>query len=310
MNALLVATRAVHFGAALLLFGELVLAFALTKEGRRADEGAKGLLPIMGGGIVVGLLSGIAWLALEAALMSGLPIERAINRDTLGLVLGQTVFGRTWELRFALLVALAVLVVAWRKAPGQYRSPLMLAAILVAGLYVAALAWVGHATPVRGPEHLPQAACDVIHLLAAGAWLGGLPGLVCMLGSQASLDAAARAARRFSTLGVVSVGALALSGIANAWFLLGDVSALVATEYGRLLLAKLVLFVAMIALAAVNRLNLTPRLQLRDRRALSLLRRNAILETAAGIMIVVIVGVLGITVPAAHQSAAGHTMRH
>ena len=103
-------------------------------------------------------------------------------------------------------------------------------------------------------------------------------------------------------MGLASVSALALSGLANAWYLVGDVPALFGTDYGRLLLAKLVLFAAMAALAAVNRWRLTPRLGPFDQRPLRLLWRNAVLETLAGIAVVTIVGALGITVPATHQA--------
>jgi putative copper resistance protein D len=58
----------------------------------------------------------------------------------------------------------------------------------------------------------------------------------------------------------------------------------------------------MLALAVANRGFLTPRLAGGDRGALHVLRRNTVLEIAAGIGVVIIVGVLGITVPAAHQS--------
>jgi putative copper resistance protein D len=80
------------------------------------------------------------------------------------------------------------------------------------------------------------------------------------------------------------------------------VPALVGTDYGRVLLAKLALVAAMITLALVNRLRLTPRLYAHDREALHGLRRNALLEAAAGLLVVTLVGVLGITVPAAHQA--------
>jgi putative copper resistance protein D len=99
----------------------------------------------------------------------------------------------------------------------------------------------------------------------------------------------------------VSVSALVLSGVANAWYLVGDLPALIATEYGRLLLAKLALFGAMLALAAVNRWKLSPRVIAGDDGALRSLSRNAMLETAAGIAVIAIVGVLGITIPAAHR---------
>jgi len=74
------------------------------------------------------------------------------------------------------------------------------------------------------------------------------------------------------------------------------------TRYGTLLLAKLAVLAAMLSLAAVNRLILTPRLASGDRPAAHALRRNALVEIGAGLLVVAIVGVLGITVPAAHQS--------
>src|SRR5262249_32401233 len=67
---------------------------------------------------------------------------------------------------------------------------------------------------------------------------------------------------RFSTLGLISVGLLIATGIVNGWILAGSVPALIGTDYGRLLLAKVALFLAMVAVAAVNRLRLTPRLAL------------------------------------------------
>ena len=120
--------------------------------------------------------------------------------------------------------------------------------------------------------------------------------------SAASLDIAAGAARRFSRLGIASVGALFLSGLVNAWYLVGDVPALLGTPYGQLLVAKILLFAAMVALAAINRRRLTPQVEERDASALRLLTRNAVLEIVAGIAIVTIVGALGVAIPAAHQS--------
>ena len=71
----------------------------------------------------------------------------------------------------------------------------------------------------------------------------------------------ARAAtRRFSFLGIVSVATILATGTVNTWMLAGDVPALVGTDYRRLLLLKIRLFIAMVAIAAFNRVRLTPRL--------------------------------------------------
>ena len=240
--------------------------------------------------------------------MSGLPTSEALRGDTLAVVLTQTLFGRTWMLRACLAIGIGALLLAGaRSADDRRRQRTTTGAIMLAAGYAATLALAGHAAGGQGPERYLRIGADMTHLLAAGAWLGALPGLACALSharrnaDAVSLAIAAQTTRRFSTLGAVSVGALVLSGIANAWYLVGDLPALVATEYGRLLLAKLTLFGMMLALAAVNRWRLSPRVAAGDAAALRTLSRNAVLETAVGIAVIAIVGVLGITIPAIHR---------
>jgi putative copper export protein/mono/diheme cytochrome c family protein len=312
LNALLILARATHFAAVMLLFGELVFVLFVARAPRRdagrvspdEDFGVdRHLLVVASWSVVVSIASGAAWLAAEAADMSGLPLWEATGRNTLGLVLGTTVFGRVWILRFVLVIGIGLLLLAAARSTERQRSlRIQSGALVLAGAYLASLAWAGHAAAARGPERFVQIISDVVHLLAAGAWLGALPGLVFLLGGTHALRKAAQATRRFSIVGMVSVGALIATGFINAWFLVGSVPALIGTGYGRLLLAKLALVVLMVSLAAVNRLHLSPRLQGHAPEARRLLRHNAILETAGGIGVVAIVGSLGVTIPGAHQS--------
>jgi putative copper resistance protein D len=74
------------------------------------------------------------------------------------------------------------------------------------------------------------------------------------------------------------------------------------TDYGRLLLLKIALFLIMVAIAAVNRLHLTPRLvqgadSATTADALRQLRRNASLEVAIGAIIIAVVAALGTNPP-------------
>ena len=312
MDALIVAARTVHFASAVLLFGELLFAVAVATPIWRTAGGAAlktphGLLSralVFGAwAVAVSVISGGIWLAVEIAHMRDMPtIAQAISGDAIRLVLGGTAFGRLWVWRFGLAVALGALLLGIGRSTSQtQRVRLAFGALLVAAAYLATLAWVGHAA--AGPQI--QIVSDIVHLLAAGAWLGALPGLVVVLGGAQPLDVAAKVARRFSTLGMLSVGALVVSGVGNAWYLVADVPALIGTDYGRLLLAKVALFVAMVALAAVNRWSLTVQLNANDPSnvgALRSLRRNATLEFAAGMIVVAVVGELGTMVPAAHQS--------
>ena len=309
MNTLFVAARAVHYASAMLLFGELVFVIAVARPMWRrvapdaGDAVYRRLVGVARWSVFASIVSGVAWLTAQAAAMSGVQVGQALNRETLGQVLGDTVFGHVWMLRLGLVIALCAVLLALRRSAGDPgRSRLAIGATAVAAAYLGSLAWAGHAVAGAEPDDFDRIAADVAHLLAAGAWLGALPALVHLLAGTHVLDAAVQAARRFSNLGMASVCVLIASGLTNAWYQVGDVPALIGTDYGRLLLAKLGLFAAMLVLAVTNRGYLTPRLAGGDRGALHLLRRAAVLEIAAGIGVVVIIGVLGVTVPAAHQS--------
>jgi putative copper resistance protein D len=318
MNTLFAAVRAVHYASAMLLMGELVFAFVLAGRGLPGGRAILGTEPLIGGDdlarrrllwilgccIVASLASSAAWLAITAAKMSGLPIGEALARDTLAQVLGSTLFGRVWMLRLGLLAALCALLLVLASAPrASFRPPLQAGMLALAAAYLGALAWAGHAAAAAdGPVPDVAIASDGVHLLAGGAWLGALPALVFLLRRAPDPAALVRVTRRFSALGMLCVALLAASGIVNATNLVGSVPALFGTDYGRLLLAKIALFAAMLVLAAANRWNHAPRLAEGDHGAVGRLRRNAILEIAAGIVVVALVGLLGVTIPAAHQA--------
>ncbi|HEX7327726.1 MAG TPA: copper homeostasis membrane protein CopD [Casimicrobiaceae bacterium] len=293
--------RAVHELAALIALGQLVWAEMIRRE---RDAGVEVLVAVS---IGVSLVAALGWLAFEAVDMSGLPFTDALTRSTLAVVLEETLFGRVWALRLVLGAGICAWLVARRRgagAPGCGERRVLLVFVAV---YVATLALTGHAVAAQGAERVLRVGADALHLLAAGAWLGALPGLAGTAAaasgsaSPEAIDAAARATRRFSVLGIVCVATLIATGIVNAWFLVGSRLALIGTSYGHWLLAKLALFAAMIAIAAYNRQRLSPRIGAGDRFALGQLARNARVELALGAVIVAIVGHLGISVPAIHD---------
>jgi len=104
---------------------------------------------------------------------------------------------------------------------------------------------------------------------------------------------------------MASVAVLIVSGMINAWILVGSLRALVLTTYGWILMIKLAVFAAMLAFAAVNRFRLTPALasptgsEAHDR-ALRLVTRNTLIEIALALVVFAIVGALGTLHPAAH----------
>lgn len=295
--------RALHMLAALIALGQVVYARAI---GRAFDARARAWVLAC---LAASLLAAIGWLAFEAVNMSGLPFSEALTGSIVAAVLEETLFGYVWSFRLVLCVAL----VAWlvvrrhaRRAPGPAEQRALL--VLVA-LYVVTLALVGHAVAAEGFERVLRVAADGVHLLAAGVWLGALPGLAIAAAAAkrsataSALDAAARATRRFSVLGVICVGSLIATGIVNSWFLVGSRLALVGTPYGQWLLLKLAVFAVMVAIAAHNRQRLRPRINAHDTAALGHLARYAWIELSLGVIVVAIVGHLGISVPAIHDRA-------
>ncbi len=303
--------RALHIAATLLIAGACAFEFLiLRRTDWRSDPSIsrpvhRWLHALRVGGVVVALPSWAAWLALLAVSMSGLPASQAWSADVLRTVVTRTTFGHVWLIR-VVLFAFITARLAWSR-PAQARQSAIVDALdaaASAGL-VCSLAWTGHALGTH-PAHL---LVDAIHLLAATAWLGMIPPLWlvvrCAPSSSAWSQFAVAAASRFFLPGVTAVAVLAATGIGNSVWLLDSAADLLTTKYGVLLAAKVLLFIAMLALATVNR-RLTRRLPaivLQDERraALSGLRTSMLAELVCGAVVIALVGWLGVTAPTAHE---------
>jgi copper resistance protein D len=312
----IVYARAIHYAATIALTGVgFFVVFILDPAAGAAHDPRtiKALRPpltlIVWSSLAFALVSGAAWLVLTAASMSGETVADAASPSILWTVLSQTDFGNAWLLRFALACAIAAVLVPLLASQSARPAWLKAAAAILSAAFVGALAWAGHAIGGQGVEGVLHPAADVLHLIAAAAWLGTLVPLALLLGladdDAAALATARAATLRFSTLGIVSVGTLLLTGIVNSWYLVGSPPAFVGTDYGRLLLLKIALFLAMVAVASVNRLRLTPRLvddsnPAAVARAGRQLRRNATAEASMGAVIIAIVALLGVLPPASH----------
>jgi copper resistance protein D len=309
--------RALHFAATITAAGVVwFIAFIAEPAFRHAkpDTGVavvfrNRLAWIAWIGLFGAVLSGVPWLILTAESMSGQPLDQLTSQGVLWTVLSQTDFGRDWLLRFVMACVLAALFVHFLSAEGMRSLWLKAVTVIFATALVGSLAWAGHAIGGRGVEGLFHPAADVLHLIAAAAWAGALVPLALLLtmtgADVPSLAAARTATLRFSTLGIVSVVTILFTGIVNTWYLAGSIPALVGTDYGRLLLIKIALFLGMVGIAVFNWLRLTPRLvQNADVSAAQdggrKLSRNAAVEATLGATIIAIVAVLGTLPPASH----------
>jgi len=308
--------RAIHFGATIVGGGAFAFLFFAARVASHAEEVQaaraeveRSLRRLIGWSLVVALLSWLAWLGLVSANMSGRPLSQALATEIVSTVLTRTTFGQVWLVRLVLMVLLAgELLLSHRRARAVIQG-LRPAGAALAGCLLVTLAWSGHAVGTERSTRMLHLAADGAHLLAAGLWLGALVPLLYVLGRARTpgpsgwTALAAAATQRFSTLGVVAITTLLVTGIVNTWFLVGSVPALVETAYGQLLSIKIALFGAIVSIAAVNRLRLRPRLVASadsgnaPRRAVDPLWRNVIAEICLGACVLLIVGALGVMHP-------------
>jgi len=310
MVTALIITRAGHIAASMLLAGTFtfdLVTLGLTDRSVSNDLNhvERRLFRLGRWSLITALLSALFWFWLEVASMSELSLKNALSVTAWGTVLFKTQFGRVWELRLGLIATAFVLVlVALGVGKVKARRALMLVLWLISVILLISLAWISHAAAARA--HPFGASGDMLHLCAAGFWIGGLVPLTIFLarvgGSFSSGETVVRVVRRFSTLSLWCVTVLILSGISNSWLLVGSIHALFTTPYGRLLLVKLALFAILLAFGVRNRFFVKAKLPrtAADPDLLSQLRGRVVCEICLGVSVVVMVACLGVTPPVRH----------
>ncbi len=276
-----IARFAVHLDL-LLLFG--LAAYPLYGDSAVRRPKALALLAI------VGLAASLFAFADMAAAMAGLTLA-TLDREIVATIAFDTDPGRAFLVRMAAL-AMAV--------PLARRSWTVAA---LAAIALTSLAWSGHAAMNEGTAGIVHRGADIVHLLAAGAWIGALGILLARtLDRSTGIERLHAALSRFGVAGSVLVASIVLTGIVNLWLIVGpdQIARLPATLYGQLLALKLAAFAAMLALAANNRWRLTPRLcqspETSDH-AVRGLRFSILCELACAIGIIALVAFLGTLSP-------------
>jgi putative copper resistance protein D len=303
----LILSRFVHYAALLFAFGVCFFPFyAFPGSECRAALACRNKYKnsVFAAGLIA-LASGLSWLLFTAASMAG-SISEALSPETMGAVLAGTGFGLVWSIHLALIAALSFF--ARRDIPAG-RFTISLA--MLSGACLASLAGVGHTQAQEGANLFVQVTGDGVHLLAAGAWLGGLVPLLVLLmsrpqpGRSAEIDMS-HVLMRFSGMGYAAVALLIGTGIVNSWYLVPSILRLPDTLYGQLLIVKLGLFAGMLTLAAMNRFWLVSRLRAGEgsaqtKASLLRLRQNVIGEQLLGVLIIALVSVIGTLAPSASQ---------
>jgi putative copper resistance protein D len=306
MTALLLAALGVHLAACVLVTGAFfVLLLAgpppistMRRWEQRVLSGARWL-------VLVALGSGVIWLLVSTALFEGRP-DAALEARAIRHAMLDTWPGVVWTVRHGLLIVLLAFLLTggdvstrwnWFAARGEAFALAALALILLRGS--------GHAAAIA--ESPWPLAIDMVHLLGAGIWVGGLPPLALLLYAAGRYAAtpdpyAVRAIQRFSRVALITVLVLAGSGIATALLLVESVAGLVGTAHGHLLLAKLAVLVPALLLAAANRA-LLPALSGPNEPSASARRMALFIALEAGLVLALLglAAAMTVTTPAIHS---------
>ncbi len=277
-----------------LAFRNLVLPKAFARAPAELSASVKQrLLLLAQASVAATILATLAWLVVESASMA--------DADSLAAAIGAvpTVLDATW---FGHVIAwqLAALVLLWAVIGRRDTKVRQRVAFGVATIALCLQAGHSHAASMdEGPTLL--LGMDVLHLLGAGGWLGGLlPLLIVVRMGPPRLGALA--ARWFSPLGQWCIALLVVSAAVQGWVLVGSVPGLVGTAYGWMVLVKLALFAILLAFAAANRYRFAPALLHTEtpQSARRVLVRSITLQTGAALAIVAAAVVLSGLPPAMH----------
>ena len=251
------------------------------------------------------------WLVVQGAKLQGGQIP---SLDTLNRYLLRTQSGRVWlgrEVYGVLLMVGGILLLRDAKAA---RAACIL--FMLAWPLVACRSLMSHASAVKENTSIIVAA-DAIHIVATALWAGGLPVLFWTLFQgltrlRSSLFWAAEIVGRFSTIALISVAVLFLTGLYQSWIHVQTFNALWGTSYGRVLLLKLFLFCVMFILGTLNFLSTKPRLlkAAQAKAEAPLLGRKALnrigAESLLGLLVLCVTGFLTVLPPALHSSHSQH----
>jgi copper transport protein len=325
-------TRWLVFAGLALLIGAAVFALAVwpgARSSRRARRLVIGGWLALVGGTVAGLF---LYGPYAAGLGLGDVTQLSLLGHTVGIRFGQVAIGRLVMLVLALPVLYAATVPPDRVGRRLARGAGPLGAVLAVAL-AATPGYAGHA--VTGRWVTGAVVADTLHVLAVSIWLGGLVLLVAVLLPGRDVARLRDALPRWSRLAAGCLAVIVASGTFQAWRQVGTLGALRSTDYGRLLIVKVILFAGMVVLASFSRdivFHLFPGARLATRRAvpvvaggaddvgpgddpnasdeartLRVLRRSVWVEITVGAAVLAVTALLVNAPPARSDAATGTT---
>jgi copper transport protein len=311
------------------LFGALLLYQTVLLPGWGNPRYAMGGLPprVMGrlnrllwAAIVVAMLGTVLALLQQSAVLFNTDVSGVLRSGLWSVALRGTQFGDMLQVRIGLIMLIAGIQVGVhytsRRRPA-FVMPLYIANTFFAALLLGTMSASSHAAgSTLWP--VPSVAVDWMHLLATGAWVGGLSALAALLPvALAPLSAGERQAallavlRRFSATGAAALALLIVTGLYSALIHLRQPSDLPSTGYGQTLLFKLLLILPLVVIGLYHHVSVTNgRLaalaaRVRFSQRVSGLAASVRAESLFGVGVVLLAAVLTATPPPVPPDARG-----
>ncbi|HUR23652.1 MAG TPA: FixH family protein [Acidimicrobiales bacterium] len=234
-----------------------------------------------------------AWVVAAAGVVALGVAQRhttgASIGDFLRAPLGRAVLWRA----LGIGIAGAGVLLARHATGRRWRVSTGVVAVGAAGAIVAHV-HSGHAAAASSPWTM--VGLQTAHFLAAGGWLGGLAALLVGLGRRPD-PSAATTARRYAIGAGVALGVLVVTGLLRALDEVGSWGSLLDTGYGRLILVKSGLLLALAGFGAVNHYRNVPAAG----RSLRGLRQVGSAELATAAVVFAVTGFLTTAAPPARN---------
>ncbi len=226
---------------------------------------AKRLHRLLTVAVVLGMVVSVLGILLQGASAAGVSLWSSLKGTVIENTLNSR-FGEVWGARAIDWQALGVALAFWRRGERSPSRPIIVLFGLGSAYLAITPALAGHAS-IQSPTAVFFPS-DVLHVLAASVWVGGI---ACLLGA---LPAATRQLQgpdrsrlllatlaRFSPLALGAVVVIAVTGVVQAYIDVRSIEGLLHTTYGALILVKVALLVALIGLGWVNRERAIPALK-------------------------------------------------
>ncbi|WP_026574649.1 copper resistance protein CopC [Bacillus sp. UNC438CL73TsuS30] len=198
------------------------------------------------------LLSILLNLPLQATILTSSSWMGVFNFSTLQDMILNTQFGDMWLVHVVMLIILAIPIFLLTRNISQKNVLNLICLVLGIGLLLTK-SLTSHAASTT--NIFLSVLIDFGHLLTASVWIGSLVAMIVLLPlvkSSETKDVYLNIIGRFYKWGLILVVLLAFTGVFSSLSYIPNLYSLTHTDYGKVLVGKVILLLFMLLLAAIN----------------------------------------------------------